>query len=177
MLTDARFHTGGLISDSGTSELRKLPGPLTEVAGSGDATESRTAPPQAQVRVVVSKVASRWKRKRRRKLPAQTLEGDIHWFADQLRRKYPDWSTATKKHVLSQLQRELPPCPRPVGRPRRQDVTEALQLEAAGVSRKEIYRRLGKGARDEQHALREAMRQRRARKRKRDKLPTVTPIN
>lgn len=49
------------------------------------------------------------------------------------------------------------------GRPRRQDVTEALRLEAAGVSRKEIYRRLEKNTRDSQRSLREAMRQRKLR--------------
>jgi hypothetical protein len=54
------------------------------------------------------------------------------------------------------------------GRPPRADVTEALRLEASGASRKEIYRLLGKD--DEQHALREAMRQRKARKRRRGEL-------
>jgi len=173
----ARTSSGGLMSDRGSSGLSRLPAPVTEVVGSGKAMESRTAPRQARVRVVVSEGPRKRKRKRQCRLPTQTLEGDIRWCADQLRRKYPDWSGAMKKRALSLLHQELPPCPRSVGRPRRQDVTQAVQLEATGVSRKEIYRRLGKSTRDEQHALREAMRQRRARNRKRDKPPTVTPIN
>ena len=64
---------------------------------------------------------------------------------------------------------------RKVGRPKKVDVTEALRLEAEGVSRQQIYRRLGKNTRDEQHALREAMRMRKYRQRKRDKLEPVTP--
>lgn len=46
------------------------------------------------------------------------------------------------------------------GRPRHADVTQAVRLEAQGVSRKEIYRRLGKRSHEEQHALKNAMRQR-----------------
>jgi len=64
---------------------------------------------------------------------------------------------------------------RKTGRPKRADVTEALLLEAQGVSRQQIYRRLSKNTRDEQHALREAMRMRKYRQRKRDKLEPVTP--
>ncbi len=64
---------------------------------------------------------------------------------------------------------------RKAGRPKRADVTEALRLEAEGVSRQQIYRRLSKNTRDEQHALREAMRMRKYRQRKRDKLEPVTP--
>ena len=65
-----------------------------------------------------------------------------------------------------------------MGRPRREDVTQAMMLEADGVPRKEIYRRLGKATNDQQHALREAIRQRRARMRKheRDKSENITPI-
>ncbi len=64
---------------------------------------------------------------------------------------------------------------RKAGRPKRADVTEALRLEAEGVSRQQIYRRLSKNTREEQHALREAMRMRKYRQRKRDKLEPVTP--
>ncbi len=64
---------------------------------------------------------------------------------------------------------------RKIGRPKKADVTEALRLEAEGVSRQQIYRRLSKNTRDEQHALREAMRMRKYRQRKRDKLEPVTP--
>ena len=64
---------------------------------------------------------------------------------------------------------------RKAGRPKRADVTEALHLEAEGVSRQQIYRRLSKNTKDEQHALREAMRMRKYRQRKRDKLEPVTP--
>ena len=63
---------------------------------------------------------------------------------------------------------------RRAGRPKRADVTEALRLEAEGVSRQQIYRRLSKNTRDEQHALREAMRMRKYRQRKRDKDEPVT---
>ena len=61
---------------------------------------------------------------------------------------------------------------RMAGRPRREDVTEALRLEAAGASRKEIYRKLGKSTAIEQHALREAMRQRKWRKQQKHEGPT-----
>ena len=57
--------------------------------------------------------------------------------------------------------------PRRAGRPRRRDVTRALQLQAQGISRKEIYRVLRKRTRDQQHALRESMRLRRFRQRRR----------
>lgn len=56
------------------------------------------------------------------------------------------------------------------GRPRWDDVTEALRLEAAGTSRKEIYCQLGNRTAPEQHALREAMRQRKWRGRRKPKL-------
>ena len=61
------------------------------------------------------------------------------------------------------------------GRPRREDVTQALRMEAAGETRRSIYQQLGKSAIHEQHALREAMRQRKFRKRARDKVEMVTP--
>jgi hypothetical protein len=51
------------------------------------------------------------------------------------------------------------------GRKRSADVTLALDFEDAGVSRKDIYARLGKATPSEQHALREAMRQRKRRQR------------
>ena len=57
--------------------------------------------------------------------------------------------------------------PRRAGRPRRRDVTRALQLAAQGLSRKDIYRVLGKCNPAQQHALREAMRQRKFRVQKR----------
>ena len=79
-----------------------------------------------------------------------------------------------KPHKTRALRKALPPQSRP-GRPQRADVTEALRLEAEGVARKAIYCRLGKATRDEQHALREAMRQRKARKRRRDNSGAVTP--
>jgi hypothetical protein len=98
------------------------------------------------------------------------------WFAEQFKQKYPGLTRADKKQLLASIQRHVPPYPAP-GRPRRADVTQALQLEGENISRKEIYHRLGKATRDEQHALREAMRQRRARSRNRDKSVTVTPTN
>jgi hypothetical protein len=89
--------------------------------------------------------------------------------------KYPHLSKADKHRVLVAIKTALPPKPS-AGRPCREDVTEATRLEADGVTRGEIYRRLGKVTREQQHALREAMRQRRARKRKkRDKPANVTP--
>jgi hypothetical protein len=91
-------------------------------------------------------------------------------------KKYPQLSSADKHRVLVAIKTALPPKPS-VGRPRREDVTQAMRLEADGVSRKEIYRRLGKTTHEQQHALREAMRQRRARRRKRDKSASVTPTN
>jgi hypothetical protein len=69
--------------------------------------------------------------------------------------------------------------PRRAGRPRRRDVTRALQLAAQGLSRKDIYRLLGKTTPVEQHALRESMRLRRFRQRRRavsNRAP-ATPTN
>src|SRR5215813_15578130 len=91
-------------------------------------------------------------------------------------KKYPLLSSADKHRVLAAIKSGLPPKPS-AGRPWREDVTEAMRLEADHVSRGEIYRRLGKTTHEQQHALREAMRQRRARKRKRDKSASVTPTN
>jgi hypothetical protein len=78
--------------------------------------------------------------------------------------------------------------PRRVGRPKRLDVTLALKWEAEGLSRKEIYRRLGKHTGAAQRLLCEAMRQRRLRRRQRRDRPrlgqavttnftTITPTN
>jgi len=49
------------------------------------------------------------------------------------------------------------------GRPPKDEITVALQLEEQGVSRQKIYQQLGKSDRDSKTALREAMRQRKAR--------------
>jgi hypothetical protein len=57
------------------------------------------------------------------------------------------------------------------GRPRREDITEALHLESEGVPRKEIYRRLGKTTHEGQHSLKEAMRARKYRQRRCDESP------
>lgn len=65
--------------------------------------------------------------------------------------------------------------PRRAGRPKRKDVTRALQLEAQGMSRKMIYVLLGKNTRDQQHDLREAIRQRRQRLKRRKTSAPVTP--
>jgi hypothetical protein len=51
------------------------------------------------------------------------------------------------------------------GAPRKDEVTLALWWEHNGASHKEIYSRLGKQTRPEQAGLREAMRQRRKRRR------------
>jgi hypothetical protein len=64
--------------------------------------------------------------------------------------------------------------PRRPGRPRHADVTEALRLESQQVTAKEIYRRLGKTDRLLQHALREAMRQRKTRARRRARKGAAT---
>jgi hypothetical protein len=109
-------------------------------------------------------------------LPGANPAASARWFVAQMAKKYPHATRADKASVLALIKKGLPPNPGP-GRPRRADVTEALHLEAAGVSRKEIYRRLGKATHNEQHALREAMRQRKARRRKRDKSQAVTPTN
>lgn len=52
------------------------------------------------------------------------------------------------------------------GRPVHADITKAVQMEAQGSSRSQIYAALGKTSRDEQHALVEAMRQRKFRERR-----------
>jgi hypothetical protein len=99
---------------------------------------------------------------------------DAARFAELMGRKYPHLTTPEKHQLLTALRKALPPQPQ-AGRPRRADVTEAIELELQGAPRKEIYRRLGKATRDQQHALLEAMRQRRFRKRRRDNSGTVTP--
>jgi hypothetical protein len=59
--------------------------------------------------------------------------------------------------------------PKPtIGRPRRQDVTEAVRLQAAGLPWRVIYIRLGKHTRDEQYALRAAVRLRKYRAKRRE---------
>jgi hypothetical protein len=112
--------------------------------------------------------AVRPKRRARSILPGSDPTADAAWFAVQMAKKYPQLSKADKQSLLVVIKTALPPKPS-VGRPRREDVTQAMRLEAEKICRKEIYRRLDKTTRAEQHALREAMRQRRARMRKRDK--------
>jgi hypothetical protein len=72
--------------------------------------------------------------------------------------------------------------PRHPGKPRHADVDEAMRLEQTGVRRQQIYRRLGKSDPLSKHALRQAMRQRRIRARRRataaqatNSAPIVTP--
>jgi hypothetical protein len=55
---------------------------------------------------------------------------------------------------------------RPKGRPRRQDVSEALKLEAEGKTRIQIYSALGKTTEEEKRALRDSMRMRKFRERR-----------
>jgi hypothetical protein len=110
----------------------------------------------------------------RTETPGDDPTADAASFAGEMAEKYPHLSRAEKHRVLVAIKTALPPKPS-VGRPCRDDVTEAMRMEADGVTRGEIYGRLGKTTRDQQHALREAMRQRRARKRKRDKPASVTP--
>ena len=125
-------------------------------------------------RVLVKRIQQRL---RSSLLPGQTAEQSAAWFVDQLKHRYPDLSRAEKTRLEILVHRTLPPLPAPKGRPPRSDVTQALQLEREGISRREIYCRLGKATRDEQHALREAMRQRKSRSRKRDNSTPVTPTN
>jgi hypothetical protein len=104
-------------------------------------------------------------------------EADVRWFLKELTQKYPQWTRADKSDTLSLIRRDLPPPPNPVGRPHRQDVTDALRWEAEGVPRKTIYVRLQKLTRADQQSLKEAMRQRKFRMRRRDKSASVTPTN
>jgi hypothetical protein len=129
-----------------------------------------------RVRRVVRVVRRPNPRMREGRLPGDSPEQSTRWFVDQFSRKYPGLTTADKRHLLAFIKRNLPPLSSP-GRPRREDVTKAIQLERENVSRKEIYRRLGKVTPAQQRSLLEAMRQRRARSRKRDKSATVTPTN
>jgi hypothetical protein len=144
------------------------PVPKSDGFGKPDSPRQRQRGPR--VRVVLRP------RPRESRLPGASPEQTALWFVQQFTRQYPRLTRADKKLLLARIQRQVPPYPRP-GRPCRTDVTQALQFEGEGVSRKEIYRRLGKATREEQHALREAMRQRKARSRKRDKSATVTPTN
>jgi hypothetical protein len=106
-------------------------------------------------------------------LPGADLKSDGEWFAEQVGIKYPDSTKSAKKRLLADLHKTLPPKSR-VGRPPRADVTEALRLESEGCHRTEIYRRLGKNCREEQRALREAVRQRKSRRRKSTELALLT---
>lgn len=126
-------------------------------------------------RVVLVRRRPRQGLRSRMVLSGTSPEHDAARFAEQMRRKYPRLNTTEKRQLLTALRKALPPPPRSAGRPRRDDVTEAIELESQGMSRKEIYRRLGKATHDAQHALREAMRQRKARKRRRDNPSAVTP--
>jgi hypothetical protein len=101
--------------------------------------------------------------------PGMNLSSEIVSTLEELSRGTPDIREPIAKlfFALAAALRKPPLA----GRPRLNDVTEALKLQASGVSAKEIYRRLGKGTAGEQRNLREAMRQRRRReKQKRDKL-------
>jgi hypothetical protein len=140
----------------------------------GDGFGKPNRPRQRQRGPEVRVVVRPWPRESR--LPGVSPEQTALWFVQQFARQYPGLTRADKKHLLARIQRQVPPYPSP-GRPCRTDVTQALQFEGEGVSRTEIYHRLGKATREEQHALREAMRQRKARGRKRDKSATVTPTN
>lgn len=60
-----------------------------------------------------------------------------------------------------------PRFPPPKGRPQHDDVTKALALEAEGRSRPEIYQALGKRHPWDKRLLGDAMRQRKARARRR----------
>jgi hypothetical protein len=143
-------------------------------ADHSDETEDRpvTGPGETEPELVSGarsmRRAVRPKRRARPILPGSDPTADAAWFVVQMTKKYPELSKADKHRVLTAIKAALPPKPS-VGRPWREDVTQAMRLESDGVTRREIYRRLGKATRDEQHALREAMRQRRARMRKRDK--------
>src|SRR5262249_50093226 len=111
-----------------------------------------------QRRVVVVRRRPRNGRRTWVVLSGASPDQDAAWFAEQMSRKYPDLASAEKRQVLTVIRKALPQCRR--GSHQHADVTEALRLEAEGMSRKEVYRRLGKATRDQQHALREAMRQR-----------------
>jgi hypothetical protein len=66
--------------------------------------------------------------------------------------------------------------PKPtIGRPRRQDVTEAVRFRAAGQPWRVIYIRLGKHTRDEQYALRAAVRLRKYRLKRKEGVSVMTP--
>jgi hypothetical protein len=144
-----------------------------QVEGSGEAGDRLGGSVEPRRRVVVHARRPA----RRTILHGADRSADVRWFLKKLMQKYPRWTKADKSCVLALIQRDLPPYPNPVGRPRREDVTKALRWETEGVPRKNIYRRLGKITCDQQHALREAMRQRKFRMRRRDKSATVTPTN
>ena len=101
--------------------------------------------------------------------------------AGALRKEFPIPDRQQANRAGRVFARALYPTPSS-GRPQHSDVTKALHLQADGKSRKEIYRLLGKKTHEKQHALSEAMRQRKLRdlrRAERDKIrsSTVTPTN
>lgn len=63
------------------------------------------------------------------------------------------------REAVKYIARRIVPAAR-IGRPRTHEITEAVPLRASGEPWRVIYPRLGKGTRDDQFALREAVRQR-----------------
>ena len=104
-------------------------------------------------------------RHRHRPTLPDALTRALQQAARAIRKHYPIRTRSQADRAGKQFARAL--FPRRAGRPRRRDVTRALQLEAQGVGRKDIYRLLGKTTPPQQHALRESMRLRRFRQRRR----------
>jgi hypothetical protein len=97
--------------------------------------------------------AVRPKRRARSILPGNDPTADAAWFVVHMTKKYPELSKPDKHRVLTVIKAALPPKPS-VGRPRREDVTQAMRLEADGVARQEIDRLLDKTTHHQKHALR-----------------------
>ena len=131
----------------------------TSTAGSGDAKHDTARPKKPQQ----SKQPLDHPDFERLRLTLDEHCHDLQRDFDQILAHCP----IAKETVKYIAQRIVPKAP--VGKPRKQDINEAARLRAEGQPWRVIYVRLGKSSRDEQHALRAAIRQRNLRAKRRAK--------
>lgn len=150
--------------------------------GESPATDATPDPPAKQGTAELSQKNPPAAQRQRLPLP-KAFKQAVTEAASPIRKEFPIPDRQQANRAGRLFARALYPIARR-GRPQRSDVTKALRLEAEGKTRKEIYRLLGKATHEQQHALREAMRQRKRREGKkksaeRDKIRTsnVTPTN
>jgi len=133
--------------------------------------ESKALPPHADA-LPQTDVSGRARRRRHQddplKEPAfEPLRVGIEAHAESLHQQFgePLAVRSVAKSAAKHISRLIAPNGNP-GRPRSIEVTEAVRLHAEGLQWRVIYVRLGKRTRDEQYALRGAVRNRRYRARR-----------